>query len=56
MKTDTSTIEKVVVPKEISIPKSMTFYLLQHMANQSEVIDNEHLESDKHVREGNALE
>ena len=56
LKTETFAVEKTVVSKEISIPKAMTFHLLQHMANQSEAIDDEHLESDRHVREGNALE
>ena len=56
LKTETSTVEKVVASKEISIPKAMTFHLLQHIANQSEAINDEHLESDRHVLEGNALE
>ena len=55
LKTETSIVEKIVAPKEISIPKAMTFHLLQHMANQSEAIDDEHLESDRHVPEGNDL-
>ena len=49
-------VEKVIVLKEISIPKAMTFHLLKHMANQFEVIDDEHLKSDKHVLKGNDLE
>ena len=49
-------VEKAIASKEISIPKAMTFHLLQHMANQSEAIDDEHLESDRHVQEGNDLE
>ena len=52
----TSTLEKVVAPKEISIPKAMSFHLLQYMANQFEAIDDEHLESHRHVPEGNASE
>ena len=48
-------IEKAVASKEISIPKAMTFHLFQHMANQSKAIDDEHLESDRHVAEGNDL-
>ena len=56
LKTKTCAVEKVVAPKEISIPKAMTFHLLQYMANQPEAIDDEHLKSDKHVLEGNALE
>ena len=56
LKTETSAVDKAVTSKEISIPKAMTFHLLQHMANQSEAIDDEHLESDKHVLERNALE
>ena len=52
----TSAVEKVVAPKEISIPKAMTFHLLHHMANQSEEINDEYLESDRHVLEENALE
>ena len=56
LKTETSAVEKVIAPKEISIPKAMTFHLLQHMANQSEAIDDEHLESDRHIPKGNALE
>ena len=53
---ETSAVEKVVTSKEISIPKAMTFHLLLHMANQFEANDDEHLESDRHVPEGNALE
>ena len=56
LKTETSAVGKAVASKEISIPKAMTFHLLHHMANQSEVIDDEHLESDRHVPERNALE
>ena len=56
LRTETSAVEKAIAPKEISIPKAMTFYLLQHMANQSEAIDDEHLKSDRHVPERNALE
>ena len=56
LKTETSAVEKAVAPKEISIPKVLTFHLLQRMANQFEAIDNEHLESDRHVLEENALE
>ena len=56
LRIETSTVDKVVAPKEISIPKAMTFHLLQHMANQSKAIDDEHLESDRHVPEQNALE
>ena len=56
LKTETFVVAKAIAPKEISIPKAMTFLLLQHMANQSEAIDDEHLESDRHVLEGNALE
>ena len=56
LRTKTFTVDKAVAPKEISIPKAMTFHLLQHMANQSEAIDDEHLESDKQVPERNALE
>ena len=55
-KTKTSGVEKAVAPKKISIPKAITFHLLQHMANQSATIDNEYLESDRHIREGNDLE
>ena len=50
LKTETSAVEKAVAPKEISIPKAMTFHL------QSEAIDDEHLESDRHVLKQNALE
>ena len=56
LRTETSAVEKAIAPKEISIPKAMTFHLLQHMANQSEAIDDEHLKSDRHVPERNALE
>ena len=56
LKTETSMVEKTVAPKEISILKAMTFHLLQHMENQSEAIDDEHLKSDRHVPEGNAIE
>ena len=56
LRIEPSAIDKAVVQKEISIPKAMTFYLLQHIANQSEAIDDEHLESDRHVLERNALE
>ena len=56
LRTKTSAIEKAIAPKEISIPKAMTFHLLQHMANQSKAIDDEHLKSDRHVPERNALE
>ena len=44
------------MPKKIFIPKAMTFYLLKHMANQSEAIDDARLESDKHIVEMNDLE
>ena len=56
LKTETFVVEKTIVPKGISIPKAMTFHLLQHVANQSEAIDDEHLESDRHEPQGNALE
>ena len=56
LRTETSAVDKAVASKEISIPKAMTFHLLQHMAKQSEVIDDEHLESDRHVPERNGLE
>ena len=49
-------VEKAVAPKEIFIPKAMAFHLLQHMANKSEAIDDEHLESDRYVPKGIALE
>ena len=55
-KLDTCIVEKAIVPKEISIPKAMTFHLLEHMINQSEAIDDAHLESDKHIVEMNDLE
>ena len=45
LKIETYGVEKTVAPKEISIPKAITFYLLQHMADQFEAIDDEHLES-----------
>ena len=47
LKTETSAVDKAIAPKEISIPKAMTFHLLQHMANQSEAIDDKHQESDR---------
>ena len=56
LRAKTSGVDKAVAPKEISIPKAMTFHLLQHMANQFEAIDNENLESDRHIPERNALE
>ena len=56
LKIETSVVEKAIAPKEISTPKVMTFHLLQHIANQSEAIDDEHLKSDRHVPKGNALE
>ena len=56
LKTETSAVDKAVAYKEISIPKAMTFHLLKHMENQFEAIDDEDLESDKHVLERNALE
>ena len=56
LRTETSAVDKAIAPKEISIPKAMTFHLLQHMGNQSEVIDDEHLESDRRVPEQHALE
>ena len=56
LRTETSAVDKAVASKEISIPKAMTFHLLQHMANQSEAIGDEHLESDRHVPERNGLE
>ena len=56
LKTETSMVEKAVAPKEIFIPKAMAFHLLQHMANQFEAINDEHLESDRHVPEEIALE
>ena len=55
-KIETCIVEKVIVPKEISIPKAMTFHLLEHMANQSEAIDDDRLESDKHIVEMQDLE
>ena len=55
-KLETCIVEKAIVPKEIPIPKAMTFHLLEHMANQSEAIDDAHFESDKHIEEINDLE
>ena len=55
-KLETCIVEKTMVPKEISIPKAMTFHLLEHMANQSEAIDDARLESDKHTVEMDDLE
>ena len=55
-KLETCIVEKTMVPKEISIPKAMTFHLLEHMANQSEAIDDARLKSDKHIVEMNDLE
>ena len=55
-KFETCIVEKALVPKEISIPKAMTFHLLEHMANQSEAIDDACLESDKHIAEQNDTE
>ena len=55
-KLETCIVEKAIVSKEISIPKAMIFHLLEHMANQSEAIDDAHLESDKHIVEMNDLE
>ena len=56
LKLETSAVDKAIAPKEISIPKAMTFHLLQHMANQSKAIHDDHLESHRHVPERNALE
>ena len=39
-KLETCIVEKAIVPKKISIPKSMTFHLLEYTANQSEAIDD----------------
>ena len=55
-KLKTYIVEKAIVPKEISIPKAMTFHLLEHMANQFEAIDDARLESDKHIVEMHDLE
>ena len=55
-KFETCIVEKALVPKEISIPKAMIFHLLEHMANQSEAIDDACLESDKHIAEQNDIE
>ena len=55
-KLETCIVEKAIVPKEIFIPKAMTFHLLDHMANQSEAIDYARFESDKHIVEMNDLE
>ena len=55
-KLQTCIVEKAIVPKEISIPKAMTFHILEHMANQSKAIDDARLESDKHIVEMNDLE
>ena len=37
--------------KEIFISKAMTFHLLEHMANQSQAIDDAQLQNDIHVPE-----
>ena len=55
-KLETCIVEKAIVPKEISIPKAMTFHLLEHMANQSEAINDARLERDKHIVEMNDLQ
>ena len=55
-KLETCIVEKAIVPKEISIRKTMTFHLLEHMANQSEAIDDARLKNDKHRVEINDLE
>ena len=52
-KLETCIIEKAIVPKEISIPKTMIFILLEHMANQSEANNDARVESDKHIAEMN---
>ena len=56
LRMETSAIDKTITPKELSIPKAMTFHLLQHIENQPEAIDDEYLESDRHVPKRNALE
>ena len=56
LKLKTCIVEKTILPKEISIPKAMTFHLLEHMENQYEAIDDARLESNKHIIEINDLE
>ena len=43
------------MPKEISVLKAMTFYLLEYMANQSKTINDACFENDKHIAERNVL-
>ena len=49
-------VEKQVVQKEISIPKAMTFHLLEHMANQSQTINDDQVDNNAHTTEINDLE
>jgi hypothetical protein len=50
-KSETCIVEKTTMEKEIFIPKAMTFHLLEHMANQSQAIDDAQLHSDIHASE-----
>jgi len=49
-------VEKHVVQKEISIPKVMTFHLLEHMANQPQTTNDEQAENNAHATKINDLE
>jgi hypothetical protein len=53
---ETCMVKKHIVQKEISIPKAMTFHLLEHMANQSQTTNNEQVDNNAHATEDNDLE
>ena len=55
-KIETCMVEKHIVQKEISIPKAMTFHLLEHMANQSQTTNDVHVDNNAHAIEDNDLE
>ena len=49
-------VEQHIVQKEISIPKAMTFHLLEHMANQSQTTNDEQVDNNAQKIENNDLE
>jgi hypothetical protein len=55
-KIETCMVEKTIVQKEISIPKAMTFHLLEHMANQSQTTNDEQVDNNAHATEDNDFE
>ena len=47
-KTETCIVDGIGIKREISIPKAQPYHLIQHMAQQMDVVDDEKLKNDVH--------